>query len=130
LLRVDTTNMADVVRTPEQTDQQGLLGLEASVKHGRTSEDLLFEVLLDCGLGLGLQITSEQVEGCGVLTVDDDALIACFADDVTDSVVRAIAARHPLRAVFRDAGFADDAARINTEQVFRQVFPETEVKAI
>ena len=65
-----------------------------------------------------------------MLSVADDALIACFADEVTDDVVQAIAKRQPLRAVFLDAGFATDAARINAEQIFREVSPETEVKAI
>jgi adenine-specific DNA-methyltransferase len=56
--------------------------------------------------------------------------MACFADSVTEAVVQAIAKRHPLRAVFKDAGFASDAARINAEQIFREVSPETEVRAI
>ena len=57
-------------------------------------------------------------------------LIACFADEITDEIVQAVAMRHPLRAVFLDAGFASDAARINAEQIFREVSPETEVRTI
>jgi adenine-specific DNA-methyltransferase len=130
LLRVDATNMADVLRTPDQTDQGTLLGLEESVKEGRTGEDLLFEVLLSWGLELTLPITVGLVDGCEVLTVEEDALIACFSDDVSDSLVREIASRHPLRAVFKDAGFANDAARINADQIFRELSPETDMKAI
>ncbi|MFF0973627.1 UNVERIFIED_CONTAM: site-specific DNA-methyltransferase, partial [Kocuria sp. CPCC 205295] len=72
----------------------------------------------------------ETVGGRRVLSVADGALIACFSTDVTDAVVKEIASRHPLRAVFLDAGFATDAARINAEQVFRELSPETEVRAI
>ncbi|WP_270353132.1 site-specific DNA-methyltransferase [Microbacterium testaceum] len=129
-LRVDTTNMADTAATADALGQSELTGLVDSVKHGRTDEDILFQVLIDWGLDLARPIRIEEIHARRVLSVDDDALIACFADEVTDALVRAIADRHPLRAVFRDSGFANDAARINAEQVFREVSPETEVKAI
>jgi len=129
-LRVDTTNMADVLRTPDETDQQTLAGLEDSVKSGRTAEDLLFQVLLDWGLDLGMPIGVEKVEGCEVFVVEDDALIACFDAEVSPELVRAIAEREPLRAVFRDSGFASDDARINAEQIFREISSSTDVKAI
>ncbi|MFN8194128.1 MAG: site-specific DNA-methyltransferase [Nocardioidaceae bacterium] len=129
-LRVDSTNMADVLASPDGTAQDELLGLVDSVKQDRGSEDLLFQVLLDWGLDLSLPIVREQIEGYEVFAVDDDGVIACFADSVTEAVVQAIATRHPLRAVFKDAGFASDAARINAEQIFREVSPETEVRAI
>lgn len=129
-LRVDTTNMADTAATADALGQSELVGLVDSVKHGRTDEDLLFQVLIEWGLDLARPIRIEEIHARRVLSVDDDALIACFADEVTDALVKAIAERHPLRAVFRDSGFANDAARINAEQTFRQVSPETEVKAI
>lgn len=129
-LRVDTSNLADNFRAPDKTSQDQFAGFEASVKADRTDEDLLFQVLLDWGLGLSEPITVEEMTGCRVLTVADNALIACFANDVTDTVVRVMAARHPLRTVFKDSGFANDAARINAEQIFREVSPETEVRTI
>lgn len=129
-LKVDTTNMADVLRTPDETAQQALSGLEDSVKPGRSGEDLLFQVLLDWGLDLTMPIRVETVEGHEVLVVEDDALIACFDAEVSAGLVRAIAQRRPLRAVFRDSGFASDDARINSEQVFRELSPVTDVKAI
>ena len=101
-----------------------------SVKPGRTDEDLLFQVLLDWGLDLAEPIAVEAVLGHRVLTVADGALVACFSDEVPLDVVRAIAERHPLRAVFKDSGFAGDAVRINAEQIFREVSPETEVRSI
>jgi adenine-specific DNA-methyltransferase len=129
-LRVDTTNMLDIVTSADDLVQTSLMTTIDSVKPGRTDEDLLFQVLLDWGLDLTEPITVEGVVGRRVLSVANDALIACFADEITDDVVQAIARRHPLRAVFLDAGFASDAARINAEQIFREVSPETEVRAI
>lgn len=129
-LHVDTTNMANVARTPDELDQLTIDRLETSVKPGRTSEDLLFQVLLDWGLELSMPIEKEIVIGHELFTVEDGALIACFDDEVTSVVVHEIARRTPLRAVFRDDGFEDDAARINAEQIFREKSPATEVKAI
>ncbi|WP_442907555.1 site-specific DNA-methyltransferase [Kineococcus sp. G2] len=129
-LHVATTSMADTAATADDLVQFELLDAVRSVKPDRTDEDLLFQVLLDWGLDLAEPIAVEDVGGRRVLSVADDALIACFADDVTDEVVQAIAGRHPLRAVFLDAAFASDAARINAQQVFREVSPETQVRAI
>lgn len=129
-LHIATTNMADTHSTADDLVQVALAESVNSVKPDRTDEDLLFQVLLDWGLDLAAPITVEEVASQRVLSVDDDALIACFANDVTDDLVKTIAARHPLRAVFLDAGFASDAARINAEQIFREVSPETEVRTI
>lgn len=82
------------------------------------------------GLELSLPIVRESVDGREVFSVDDSALIACFAGTVTAEVVRVVAERGPLRAVFRDDAFATDAARINAEQVFREVSPATEIRTI
>jgi adenine-specific DNA-methyltransferase len=130
LLSIDTTNMADVLRTPDETGQQALTQLENSVKPGRSGEDLLFQVLLDWGLELSMPIAIEKLEGHEVFVVEDGALIACFDLELSPELVRAIAKRGPLRAVFRDSGFASDDARINAEQIFREISPSTDVKAI
>lgn len=129
-LHVDSGNKADVLRAADDTEQLGLDALELSIKPGRSGEDLLFQVLLDWGLELSLPLAREAIDGREVFSVDDGALIACFADSVTPEVVRAIAERGPLRAVFRDDAFASDAARINAEQVFREMSPATEVRTI
>ena len=129
-LQVDSTNMADVHRSPDEYDQMRFSELAMSVKPRRSGEDLLFQVLLDWGLEVSLSIVREQVDDREVYSVDDGALIACFAESVSPEVVRAIAERGPLRAVFRDDAFETDAARINTEQIFREVSPSTEVRTI
>lgn len=129
-MRIDTSNLADTLTTADDLVQVALSKSVDSVKPDRTDEDLLFQVLLDWGLDLAAPIAVVEVASRRVLSVDEDALIACFANDVTDDLVKTIAARHPLRAVFLDAGFATDAARINAEQIFREVSPETEVRTI
>jgi len=128
--KIDSTNMVDVLRSPDETEQLALEEFESSVKTGRSSEDLLFQVLLDWGLELTMPIGIEQIEGQEVFVVEDGALIACFDERVSPAVIHSIAKRQPLRAVFRDSAFVSDDARINAEQVFREASPATDVKAI
>lgn len=130
LLRVSDSHRSNVLRTPDETDQLRLSALEPSIKPDRSGEDLLFQVLLNWGLEPSLPIAKNEIEDREVFSVDDDALVACFAESVTPEVVRVIAERGPLRAVFRDDAFESDAARINAEQVFREVSPATEVRTI
>jgi adenine-specific DNA-methyltransferase len=130
LLKVDSTNMIDVLRTPNLLVQDDLSLYTENVKPDRTGEDLLFQVLLDWGLELTMSIAVEHIDGQEVFVVEEGALIACFGEEVSPTVVREIASRKPLRAVFRDSGFATDAQRINGEQVFAEVSPATDVKVI
>lgn len=130
LMRVDTTNLSDVLRTPDEVTQHTLGQFEPSLKSDRTGEDLLFQVLLDWGLELTVPIVKEEIAGYQVFAVEEGALIACFDKLLTPDVVHSIAARKPIRAVFRDDGFDSDSQRINVEQIFREVSPATEVKAI
>lgn len=129
-LKVSTTNMSDVLRTPDETNQQVLGGFEESVRPGRTAEDLLFQVLIDWGLELTMPITVERWDSFEVYLVEEDALIACFDRRITSELVRAMARREPLRAVFLDSGFESDDARINAEQVFKELSPVTDVKVV
>jgi adenine-specific DNA-methyltransferase len=130
VLSVDTSSMNDVLRTPDEVTQGELALFADSVRHDRGGDDLLFQVLLDWGLELTKPITTESVDGREVFVVEDGALLACFDTDVSPALVREIANRRPRRAVFRDSGFATDSDRINAEQVFAEVSPATDVKAI
>jgi adenine-specific DNA-methyltransferase len=130
VLKIDSSNMSDVYYRPDEVNQDELFGQVDSVKPDRTGEDLLFQVLLEWGVELTLPINRETLHGKTVYSVDGNALIACFDTGVTDELVKEIAARAPLRAVFRDTSFARDADRINAEQLFRQLSPVTELKAI
>jgi adenine-specific DNA-methyltransferase len=130
VLKVDTSNMADVYYTPDATNQGDLLAQVDSIKQGRTAEDLLFQVLVDWGVDLTLPIRRETVQGKTVFFVDENALVACFDTGVTEELVKELAGHEPVRVVFRDTGFVSDAVKINVEQIFRQLSPSTEVKAI
>lgn len=130
VLKIDTSNLVDVLAAPDAVAQDTLSHAIESVKLDRTSYDLLFQVLLNWALDLSEEITREQIDDREVLSVAEDALIACFANDIPDALVREVAIRRPLRAVFLDAGFATDSARINAEQIFREVSPDTEVRTI
>jgi adenine-specific DNA-methyltransferase len=130
VLKIDSSNMTDVYYRPDEVKQDELFGQVDSVKADRTAEDLLFQVLIDWGVELTLPINRETLHGKTVYSVDGNALIACFDTGVTDKLAKEIAARAPLRAVFRDTSFACDADRINAEQLFRQLSPGTELKAI
>lgn len=130
VLKIDTSNMADVYYTPDATNQGDLLAQVDSIKQGRTAEDLLFQVLVDWGVDLTLPIRRETVQGKTVFFVDENALVACFDTGVTEALVKELAGHEPVRVVFRDTGFVSDAVKINVEQIFRQLSPSTEVKAI
>ena len=130
VLKVDTSNMQNTYYTPDDTQQSNLLGHVENIKVDRVPEDLLFHVLLDWGLDLALPIVTEVVAGKAVFFVDGNALAACFDTGVTDELVREIAKRKPLRAVFRDASYGSDSVKINVEQIFRLLSPETEVRSI
>lgn len=130
VLKVDTSNMKDVYYRPDELKQSDLLDMVDNVKEGRTAEDLLFQVLVDWGVDLTLPIRRETVQGKTVFFVDDNALVACFESGITEDFVKELAGHEPLRVVFRDNGFVSDAVKINVTQIFRQLSPSTEVKAI
>ena len=130
VLKIDSSNMADVYYTPDATTQADLLARVDKIKPDRSPEDLLFQVLLDWGVDLTLPITRESVAGKTVFTVAGTALIACFDNGVDETLVKTLATRHPLRVVFKDTGFKDDATKINVKQIFKSLSPDTDVKAI
>ena len=130
VLKLDDTNMKDVYYAPDDYDQGLLAGLESNIKDDRTDLDLLFGCLLDWGLPLSIPYSSEQIDGCTVHTYNDGDLIACFDENVPESVVEKIAKRQPLRVVFRDSGFANSPAKINVTEIFKLLAPDTRVKVI
>ncbi len=124
VLKLDDTNMKDVYYAPDDYDQGMLAGLESNIKEDRTDLDLLFGCLIDWGLPLSLPYKSEQIDGCTVHTYNDGDLIACFDANIPESVVKEIAKRKPLRAVFRDSGFASSPEKINVFEIFKLYMPE------
>lgn len=124
VLKLDSTNMKDVYYAPCDYDQDFLHQMESNIKDDRTDLDLLFGCLIDWGLPLSLPYKSEQIDGCTVHTYNDGELIACFDANVPESVVKEIAQRKPLRAVFRDSGFASSPEKINMFEIFKLYMPE------
>lgn len=136
VLKIDSSNMADVYYTPDALDKANLDLFVENIKPDRTTEDLLFQVMLDWGVDLALPIIKEVVQGKEVFLVDGNdtqmALAACFDANggIDETFVKALAQRQPLRVVFRDAGFNSSAVKINVEQIFKLLSPATDVKCI
>lgn len=132
VLKIDTTNMADVYYAPDALDKAKFDMFVDNIKPDRSAEDLLFQVMLDWGVDLALPIAKETIQGKEVFFVDGNALAACFdaSGGVDEDFVKALAKYQPMRVVFRDAGFKDSAVKINVEQIFKQLSPSTEVKCL
>lgn len=130
VLKLDDSNMNDVYYNPNDYTQGMLSMLESNVKSDRNDLDLLFGCLLEWGLPLSLPYSSETIEGCTVHNYNDGDLIACFDENVPDSVIKEIAKKQPLRAVFRDSSFANSPSKINVGEIFKLMAPDTRVKVI
>ncbi|NWG75532.1 MAG: site-specific DNA-methyltransferase [Rubrivivax sp.] len=132
VMKIDTSNLADVYYSPDDLDKASLDLFVDNIKPDRSPEDLLFQVMLNWGVDLALPITKQAIQGKDVFFVDDNALVACFDahSGVDEGFVKELAKLQPLRVVFRDAGFKDDATKINVEQIFKLLSPATEVKCI
>ncbi|MFI3068931.1 site-specific DNA-methyltransferase [Streptococcus suis] len=128
--KLDTSNFKDVSQTPDSFSQESLFDSVSNIKDGRTELDLLFQIMLTWGMELSLPIAKTQIDGTDVYNVADGALIACFADEISESVLRQIAKEEPLRAVFKDESFANSAAKINLGQIFKEEAPNTKVKVV
>lgn len=134
VMRIDSSNMRDTHYSPDALSQDLISENIDNIRDGRSSEDLLFQVLLDWGVDLSLPISRLEMDGKTVFLVDGSekhmALAACFDLDVDEAFVKQLAEYEPLRVVFRDAGFASDSVKINVEQIFAQKSPNTDVKVI
>ncbi|UXI66161.1 site-specific DNA-methyltransferase [Tahibacter amnicola] len=132
VLKIYTSNMADVYYAPDALEKGKLDLFVDNIKPDRTPEDLLFQVMLDWGVDLALPMEKKAIHGKDVYFVDGNALAACFDahGGVDEAFVKELATHKPLRVVFRDAGFKDSAVKINVEQIFKSLSPSTEVKSI
>ena len=130
VLKVDSSNMTDVYYAPDTVKQDDLLAQTDNIKPDRTPEDLLFQVLVDWGVDLSLPITQEKIAGKRVFFVDGNALAACFEPKIGEDLVKELAKLKPLRVVFRDRSYDNDSVKINVEQIFKLLSPETEVKSL
>ncbi|MCD7827143.1 MAG: hypothetical protein LUG85_01205 [Clostridiales bacterium] len=130
VFKLDESNMEDVYFSADEYTQDMLYDMESNIKPDRTDMDLLFGCLLEWGLPLDMPYKSENIEGCTVHTYNDGDLIACFDDNIPESVIMTIAKREPLRAVFRDSSFTSAPEKINMWERFKLIAPDTRVKVI
>ena len=120
VFRLDEGNYEDVKRSPKEFKQDQLDLFLNNIKTDRNDLNLLFGCMLDWGVQLSLPMTQEVVDGKTIYTVNDGDLVACFAENVSEDVVKAMADKMPLRVIFRDSCFAQDADKINIYETFKQ----------
>ena len=130
VFKLSDSNFNEVYFSPKEITQGILSGFENNIKEGRTDLDLLFGAMLDWGVQLSLPMSKETVDGCDIYTVNEGDLVACFSENVTENVVSAMAAKMPLRVLFRDSCFSDDKAKINIFELFKQKLDWGEDEAI
>ena len=130
VFKLADTNMTDVYYSAGEYDQSILDQLVSNIKPDRTDLDLLFGCLMEWGLPLSMPYTSEKIDSCTVHTYNYGDLIACFDENIPDTVIKEIAKRQPLRAVFRDSSFANSPAKINVGEIFKMLAPDTRVKVL
>lgn len=123
VLKLDSSNMNDVYYKPEEFSEQ--LIKEDNVKEDRSSEDLLFQVMLECNLPLSSKIQTEKIAGKEVFSVNNGYLVACFDENINEEVIKAIAKRRPYYFVMRDSSLASDNVADNFEQIFQAYSKET-----
>lgn len=128
--RLDSSNMEDVYYRPQDYKQDQMDLFADNVKHDRTAEDLLTQVMLDWGLQLSLPIERKTIAGKEVFSVAENSLYACFDEGIDEAFAKEIAKDKPLRIVFRDKGFKDDTAKENVKQLLKQLSAETEMRVI
>ena len=130
VLKCDTSNMKEVFYKPDEVEQTLFDNYANNIKEDRTSEDLLFQVMLDLGVLLSSKIEETTIAGCKVFNVAEGFLYACFDDNISDEVVQAIANEQPYYVVFRDSGMASDSVLTNFDQIFASISPTTVRKVL
>lgn len=130
VFRINSGNYKDVTMQPNEYDQQMLDLFVDNIKADRTDLDLLFGAMLAWGVQLSLPMTTEEVDGCKIYAVDGNGLVACFAENISENVVQAMAAKQPLRVLFRDSCFDEDKTKINIFECFKQQLDWDEKEAI
>jgi len=130
VLKCDTSNMKEVFYKPDEVEQNLFDNYSNNIKEDRTPEDLLFQVMLELGILLSSKIEEITISGCKVFNVAEGFLYACFDDNISDEVVKAIASEQPYYAVFRDSGMASDSVLTNFDQIFASISPSTVRKVL
>ena len=130
VLKTASSNMKDVFYTPSETKQTDIEGYVDNIKNNRTSFDLLFQVMLEFGITLDVPITTKNVKGLTIYQVAGNSLSACFDKGVDEEIIKEMAKDKPLYAAFRDVSYREDQTKINVEQIFKQLSPNTKIYAV
>lgn len=130
VFKLDDSNMTNIFYSVDDYSQGLLSNLESNIKSDRNDLDLLFGCLIEWGLPLSLPYNSEEIEGCTVHNYNHGDLVACFDENIPDSVIKYIAKKQPLRAVFRDSSFVNSPSKINVGEIFKSLAPDTRIKVI
>ena len=123
VLKLDTSNMQDVYYKPEEFSETSLF--EDNVKPDRTPEDLLFQVMLECNLPLSAKIERKTIAGKEVFNVNEGYLLACFDEDVNETVITEVAKLKPYYFIMRDKSLSSDNVADNFEQIFNAYSKDT-----
>lgn len=130
VFKLDDSNMTNVFYSVDDYSQGLLSNLESNIKSDRNDLDLLFGCLIEWGLPLSLPYNLEEIEGCTVHNYNHGDLVACYDENIPDSVIKYIAKKQPLRAVFRDSSFVNSPSKINVGEIFKSLAPDTRIKVI
>ena len=130
VFRLDDSNFEEVKKAPGEYGQSQLDLFLNNVKSDRTDLDLLFGAMLSWGVQLSLPMTSEKVDGKMIYSVNDGDLVACFAEDITETIIKTMAEKQPLRVLFRDSCFTRDDAKINVFETLKQLLDWSEEEAM
>ena len=130
VFRLADSNFEEVKKAPGEYDQSQLDLFLNNVKSDRTDLDLLFGAMLSWGVQLSLPMTSEKVDGKMIYSVNDGDLVACFAEDITETIIKTMAEKQPLRVLFRDSCFTRDDAKINVFETLKQLLDWSEEEAM
>lgn len=130
VFKIDDSNMKDVYYSAAEYSQETIEGLVDNVRPDRTDLDLLYQIVIDWGLPLDLPHEIAEIDGFHIHIIDGNALVACFDANIPESVMRKIAAKKPLRAVFRDGSFRSSPGKLNIEGIFKMIAPDTTLRVI
>lgn len=120
VFKCEDSFMNNVYFSPNDLSQADLFSQVSNIKDGTSDLSLLFGCMLDWGVQLSLPLSNFEVSGKTIYNVNDGDLVACFAEDVNEEVITAIAELMPLRVVFRDSCFSDAPLKMNLFELFKQ----------
>ena len=90
------------------------------IREGRTSDDILYEILLKSGFPLTTPVEKIEVESKSAYSVAGGGMLICLEKDLTLETVRAMAELKPQRIICLDLGFAgNDQLKANAVQIFK-----------